>query len=789
MVRYIEIQQDTKKAIIGYNYLKNKFYVINKGNDVYNTLVYREDAEDALQIVLSLGITTINDINIQSGTKTVSGKDEYGKIITTEVPIINPDAINYVIQEIYQPYEILEKMTYTVADNGSYIRTIQFNEWKDYPLEVDCEKGNILIRNTSIVYSLDVDEDAIHRIKRFMSYYRDTLGLDLSYPTNESPLKDQYAYIRAAYWLLANQYLVPHFYNQVLKNEETEEISYTNIIGMANFNNLSPVVCSCERNAHNKFNPDLIGNILTINTEDGIIDLSEAVDDKELLMKGFKVSVEGTEHEEDEAIYSADGTYTINEVYKNNLDKVTGVKVEEPITSNYNYPYPDCYVKSFDCAIYSMLRENNVIKVDVNSFPESLLVGDTIHVENAKVIVNHEEIDLGGPYTVNSITPQIKEVTDTVVSAGNNTITLSTKSTELKVGDIVKIHGTNTSDDNQPYEIITVEENYESSGNTRLTIKGNLSYSYGVPTGSLVSLKFQNTTTSNLIVLPASFANTVINPGDLIQISGFPTSANNKTYTILQLTRNADNTTNLSVDSTVTTVNSGTGNVTLTPMNPVTISSSTTLYYNIYVEEEIATDFVSEGATFYKEVFISKVKRIRKNEDNYNVTLFSIPTSAELVPENNVFIYVEGNKYSGVINSINSNTLTVSDITEDMSMPNFPSLSLETPSESMVVTVTSVADYLVEAIPTGDFDVDNYEECQDYILTLWYKDNEKTSKYSKIPKLEDGLKDKMYYPIDTEYEVILGESQWFQEPPSQTVTYTLYFGGLYGDVYKGSTYD
>lgn len=602
--RYINLKEGNKKAVLGFNFIKQQYYVINNSKKVYETLVYRKEVDDALQVLLTIGIT-----RIKTGEGTyidiVDGEPTPVELVDHEVvyvPHINPEAIQYVENLIYLPYETLDEDTiwYTIEDDGSYIRTIQFNDWKDYPLEVDCEKGNIFIKNTNILYSLDVDENDKVRIQRFMAYYKDSLGLDLTYtPKNNNDTTDPYAYINAAYWLLANQYLNPHFYNKIEKNEETQDIYYGSIAGMANFNGSSPVVCHCIRDPHDGEPLEVpMGQIININDSNGTLTLQEGISQEDIkkygIRIGSKISIQGSTYEEDGVEYSADGTYTIS-----NIDSNSTISLVEPIKASFSYP--TCYVTQ-QINISKIERDGN--KITVTETPSSFLVGDKVHIQGAVIHSTHEDITCDGVYTV--------------------------------------------------------------------------SYIEGLVIG---------------------------------------------------------------------------------------------------VEESIPTDYTSTSgnpAILFKEIFVGNINGININGDANSISLDDIPPSTSLESGNTLVLYNNSNipqfkviAENGIDEENRVLTLTTS------SSINLPIFNFLEPDKTFEINVTSVNDYLEDRISLGDFDVSNFEECQDYVKSLWYIDNEVTFKYSKIPLLPDVVGTRMYQDIETTHKT-----------KQNNFEMTLKSKGLYSDYYK-----
>lgn len=724
--RYIQYGDDT---VIGYDFPNQKFYVINK-----DTKTTRNTAEQIVSVLHALGITDYTAEDLNSTIKNT--------IETLGTPLLG-----------------------TLEDNGSYIRTIQFNEWIDYPLTVDCEKENIYIKNTNISFSLKIDESPDRRASEFCNYYYERLGLQID--------KN---FMRGACELLANQYDVPSFYNVLSKDAQTNVLKYTGSFDINNFNNESSITCNGANNPNNTFsnnNKEGLGQIQSIDNENDLITLKEAFPipegDEKFFSAGFQVSITGTTYEQDGATYTADGTYTINQVFKDGENKIESIQVNEPITASYEYPYPTCYVKSASHNIYSMKRENNVIKVEAQDFPSSLITGSKIHVENAIAGDGYGTIDLSGLYTVQNISTQIKQISDTVIEMGpdsnnKNLIVISTPTTDLKVGDVLQISGTNTADDNISY---TIKETPVSSTNsTTLYVEESIPYSYGQTTGGTidVELTHNDATGENLITLPQGLM-IVVNPQDLIKV-------NNATFTVLKVTR-VDNRIVLTVGETVSTSTIIGASVTLTSMNPVSLTSQTIMYYNIYVEEEILTDFVStssQQATFSQEDFVSKITGINKTGEQ--ITLEG--NSSDLLTEETLYIYTNINRYERTIEGIRDNVITLNEALNE-GMPN-PKLELLKPDTETMLSITEVQGDLSNIVPLGDFVLDTFAQCQAYVTSL-----QELEEDSKIPSLNDSINEKMYTYLDEGDEI--GNFEITLEEDTSPTEYSVKFKGLYSEVY------
>lgn len=983
--RYIQIDNDT---VVGYNYLKDKFYVTNK-----ETTTYRNTAEQTVVVLNVLGITDYTAESLK--------------------------------EEIYNNYETLEKVYYTLEDGGAYIRTLQFNDWIGYPLEVDFEKNNIFIKNTEILFSLELNESYEGRVERFRSYYLETLGLDIDYNDMVN-----------AYKILANQYNKPYFYNELSGESGSTTYKYTGSFSMSNFNNLSAVTCEGIKNPNGLFSTQYLVNLESIDSANYVVNFQKPINPENFkdLLTDSKIVVQGTSQDVEDVEYNSDGTYTITELINSSLgdktwsslaygdnklvalssdgfisvsvdkgetwsvpqqvkelgdkewvglaygndrfiaisrfghtsesndgtswdestfienlsdqewtdityisstekfmalsyygfysiysyssqeqrwvwaepqlihenmpeeerkgwvsltyfshnsddsliainnsgyyatasanafisfiieskpiskdsnswtcvaygngevialssegytatgiikessfvwdayqsdslgknkwssvaycedeeyhkfvalsstgylssnestswtkattksdNNVVGLQVSEPLLYDYQYPYPTCYVQSISCLIESMEREGNIIKILKENFPQNLLVGDTIHVQGAVSGIEPEIVSCDGTYTVNDISTQVKQISDSVINMGysddKNIIEINSTSTELKVADVITVKGTNTSSDKS----YTINEILTGEGNVQLVVEESIPYFYGYSYSTdqpIEHVEFIHTEVTNAIKLPASF-NAVINEGDIISIS--TTNGNNPAddYTVLKVIQYTSGERLLQLDGTVTANPDRDITLSITSMATVTLSYSETLYYNIYVEEDIPTNFISSEnhqAKFYKEVLVGNITRINSVSRNQSRIYFdSISSSVKLTEGNILYIYISGQKYVSKI--ANDDTLAYNQVligTEEdnvpyiSQMPNRASVSLQIPREDTLLTITEEHDYLNDVLPLGNFMVDSFEQCQAYIKSLAALDETTSKKTSHIPDLPSTINDKMFQEL------------------------------------------
>lgn len=462
--RYIEFNDEN--VILGYDYVSSKYYVINQASSAHATSTYRKKEDSILQVLLSLDVTTLPDgTAIADPDKSQVIPNPEDPSIEKSFPVISSNAVNYLKNNLK---DIIEEFNppgfYTIEEDGSYVRTIQFNDWEDYPLTVDCTKGNIFIRNSNILYSLDIKEDPTIRIRHFCTFYLEKLGLLV-----------EEKYMRGAYYFLVNQYLKPNFYNQMIR-ENSGLLVYDNNFVMANYNNKSSITCNGSRDPY-KDNPEELdlGKIILINNTDNYIYLQDSIIQEDSSYKynlrdGLKVRISDSSFVDEGTDYSANGDYTISNI---GLDGRT-IFLEEPLEASIEAP--KCFVQSDLTPIVSMSRDDK--KIIVGSVPNNVIIGDTIHVTGANVVTEHEVISCDGSYTVTDITDQIQQIKDEVISttASTKEIKLSADSTALSVGDVIELNDTSVSSNNgltltivsidiSNHVTLTVEENIANSTN------------------------------------------------------------------------------------------------------------------------------------------------------------------------------------------------------------------------------------------------------------------------------------------------------------------------------------
>lgn len=342
-IRYIDIDEDTR---VGYSYIKGKYYVTNKGYTTYRATIPQ------IQAVLSaLDIETIEDSQLE---------------------------------ELSSNEETLHSVYYTWNDTGSYIKTIQFNDFKDNPLTLDCEKKKIYIMNSNIVYDLEVNESVKNvRVPYLQSYYRTKLGL---YIDRDDLIK---------FYNLLRSFYAPTVYNQIATPDELEKdptnLSYTNVFMLSNYDETSPVVYYGTYNALNKEVPDEADYIERVDANKQVITSVVTLTN---LSAGDTIILKGAEDLDN--LYSADGTYTISAIEE------TSIYVEEPIPTSYEFPHETCSLISVEANIQSISRDTQTITL-TELVPDTIFVGDTIHITGTTITTDYETITCDGSYTVQSI--------------------------------------------------------------------------------------------------------------------------------------------------------------------------------------------------------------------------------------------------------------------------------------------------------------------------------------------------------------------------------------------------
>ena len=353
-LRYIEI--DNLK--VGYDYPKKLFYISNKG-----TTTYRGDIEYIFTILEDVFDITLTE-ELRTSIQDCKDKEE---LLGTE-----------------------DSLSYLWSADGSYIYSIQFNEWKDYPLILEAEKHVLRIQGIDgSITDLTSNEDTRTVVApKLCSFYKETLGLNITL--------DQMVSI--CNFLI--YFYKPTCINLIAEREdEKEELRYSNQFKLTNYNNTSIAEYICTNNPLNIPNPTNIGYITNIDTNTKTITLLNPIEASIIedynIKKGSSIYVEGANTTINEEEYTDNGIYTIQAIKDNTIT------VEEEFQTDYEFPYYTCYVKTGNYVIEAISRDTNTITLAET--PSNILIGDKITIENADISLEYEEIKVNGTYTVQGI--------------------------------------------------------------------------------------------------------------------------------------------------------------------------------------------------------------------------------------------------------------------------------------------------------------------------------------------------------------------------------------------------
>ena len=346
--RYIDITPSTR---LGYSYMQDKYYVTNKGSTTYRSTI-----EEIQNVLYSLDITDIEDSTIQGFKDTM--------------------------EEITDLY-------YTISDIGSYISSMQFNDFSDYPLVMNCDKAKLYIKNSPIIFDLETKESPkIVRVPRLCSFYKETLGLHISADDMLTLYELLYSYYK------------PTCYMQIVKREDkADPLYYSDTLALSNYSNTANVVYNWKYNPLNTTNPLDIADIIETNIDTNTITLKNPINpdiiEKYSIHEGSKILINNLNTTVGETSYTGDGTYTITTI------EDTKITVEETLPLDYVFPF---YTVSYPLASYTVTTADR----DSNSFtlstsPDEILIGNTICIIGTTITTEYESITCDGTYTVNNI--------------------------------------------------------------------------------------------------------------------------------------------------------------------------------------------------------------------------------------------------------------------------------------------------------------------------------------------------------------------------------------------------
>lgn len=335
------IDTDTRA---GYNFLKQQYFVENK-----ETATYRDEAQN---------IKNVLDIVAPDNTVTT---DDFLSMSTT--------------------YEALKSLSYTWSDNGAYIKTVQFNDYKDYPLTLDCEKAKLYIMNTELIFDLTLNESRLDRLQRIQSYYKTHIGLLMN-------IQD----LEVIYNTLTNFYH-PTCYNEILTHENISDTTsytytYSNYVYLSNYDNNSKAVYNVLTNPSDQYTYGTIADIIGISNN--TITLTDTVPSQ--LHEGQRINVGSVSYSDGLQTLTADGTYTISAIGTNYIATTENLPIP------YEYKPPVLCITAYKTFIREIDRDRQAITL--TNFATDFLIGDKIIVRGTKIVTEYETLSVDGEYTI-----------------------------------------------------------------------------------------------------------------------------------------------------------------------------------------------------------------------------------------------------------------------------------------------------------------------------------------------------------------------------------------------------
>ena len=343
MARVIQIDEDT---LIGYDYKEKLYYITNK--DTTTTRPTKEEAKQILDIVAPNNTISLEDL-----------------------------------EDLYTTLETLYSLSYTYADNSSYIKTIQLNTYAENPLTIDLALKKLYIMNTNLIFDLTLNEAKEYRIPYLIDYYKQTLGLLITT-----------AQMTTLYNLLLSYYS-PTFYATITKSQDTDTLFYTNTFNLSNYNNTSKVTYSCTYNPNNVYTGNTIADIVYINQDTRTIQLTSDIPSS--LQVEDKILIENAITVLDQTEYTADGMYTIT-----GLDEDAKIiQVAEQFPVSYAQEYLTCYLATSETPIAEINRDT--FTVTLTNVPDTIQIGDKIFIKGTQQTVDQETVSADGEYTIANI--------------------------------------------------------------------------------------------------------------------------------------------------------------------------------------------------------------------------------------------------------------------------------------------------------------------------------------------------------------------------------------------------
>lgn len=359
-MRNVDIDTDTS---YGYIFEEKAFYVTNKGTTTKRLAT----------------VKTIDDRLQESATETKQVLD----IVAPNNTVTVDDLIL-----LATTYEDLKDLYFTYSDDGSYIYSIQLNDYKKNPIVMDAEKKKLYIMNTDIIYNLPLNDSKLARLEYIQAFYHDTLGLSVELPE-----------LTSIYNLLI-QFYSPTCYNEITaitNSDNTYSYMYNSYVKLSNYNDTANTVYSLQANPYEEYTPELIGNILQI--EENAITCT--TDMTELVKVGSTVEIKNTDYSMGAYNYSANGKAKVSSVVSN------VIYTTENLPSSFIYQPATLYISAYETQIVSVDRDSQAITLTNSEIASNYLVGDKIRVKGTTVATQYETLTVDGTYTIMKVEDNI----------------------------------------------------------------------------------------------------------------------------------------------------------------------------------------------------------------------------------------------------------------------------------------------------------------------------------------------------------------------------------------------
>ena len=366
MTRTIKVDDNTS---ISYLYRDSVFRITNKG-----TYTDRKTVEEAKKVL---------DI--------VAPDNPYTKQVLTE--------------RLVNTMEEITDLSFTY-DNMGYVKTLQLNDYKDYALFLDAEKGKLRILGTDIIFDLTLNITPTDYKGTIQDYYSRTIGLNISNDNIEFLYNLIVSYFNPNVKTKNNPEATNEYSNttnNTIVRTNDNVLMYTNKIYGSNYSNNLPLSYTLTLNPNNTLVPDITHEAYILQLQENVITLTDTVPSyihvgDTLQLTNVITTVNDTE-------YSADGNYTVTDIKDNTIT----------VSSNFPTPYvyvpPTLNLCAYKTSIEEAHRANatdnnnnfNTLTFDNSTDLSNYFVGDTITIHGSEYTTDLQTFSIDGEYTIMDI--------------------------------------------------------------------------------------------------------------------------------------------------------------------------------------------------------------------------------------------------------------------------------------------------------------------------------------------------------------------------------------------------